>query len=371
MNLKKNRWIDRFLILGALLQFSYAHSQIRSPRRVQAPSDLYPTIQQALDAVADGGSVIIRPGVYFETLVVRKHVSIIGAGMGGDSRTEIAGLRPTEIVLPNRARGLVNYNPGAGGEIRSLMLRGGDAGIMGVAVDNIRPGAILIQEVAIANSGRGILGNFSALTVKDTKIGDTLWNGSSILSGKTKFFDCDIIGTKGAGIAIWNGVSSESIEIADCNIIGNGGPGISVIGGAQDVWIHNCAINANREAGIKLVNVAAATIESCSASLTFPTADGFQGEGLGIYHCGAVTLLDSGLEYNSFGIINFASSIFFGGNFLYANLISLDAESDSGFDPMVDDLGGNLCYEIIDGQATQIACQWKSTSDIQPPVAPP
>jgi parallel beta-helix repeat protein len=46
---------------------------------IHVPGD-YPTIQQALDVAMPGGSVIVAPGVYKETIKMKKGVSLIGSG---------------------------------------------------------------------------------------------------------------------------------------------------------------------------------------------------------------------------------------------------------------------------------------------------
>jgi hypothetical protein len=56
-------------------------SSIASQERfvVRVPED-YPTIQAAVDAVAEGGTVLIGPGLYKENLQIAKSVHLVGAG---------------------------------------------------------------------------------------------------------------------------------------------------------------------------------------------------------------------------------------------------------------------------------------------------
>lgn len=46
---------------------------------VRVPQD-FPTIQAAVDAVAEGGTVLIGPGIYKENLTITKSVRLVGAG---------------------------------------------------------------------------------------------------------------------------------------------------------------------------------------------------------------------------------------------------------------------------------------------------
>jgi pectin methylesterase-like acyl-CoA thioesterase len=48
---------------------------------VRVPED-FPTIQTAIDAVAEGGTVLIGPGTYQENLKITKSLRLIGAGQG-------------------------------------------------------------------------------------------------------------------------------------------------------------------------------------------------------------------------------------------------------------------------------------------------
>ena len=72
------------LILAAfltlLLSFSsvsFFRLQIVKATTTVVPDD-YPTIQKAVDAVTDGGSIYVRSGVYYESVVVNKSISLIG-----------------------------------------------------------------------------------------------------------------------------------------------------------------------------------------------------------------------------------------------------------------------------------------------------
>jgi Right handed beta helix region len=364
--------MGRWAVLLAAFAGAPAFAQTQGLRKVVVPSPAFRTIQQGIDAVAAGGAVHIKPGTYQETLIVAKEVSLIGAGAQGADRTEIVGARPTEVVPVDRATAIVTFIAGGGGEIKALALRGGHVGILGIATENRSPAALEVKDLIIEDSGRGILGSFSELTVKETRIRNTLWNGASLLEGQIKILGSNILGALGAGLLVLNSTGTGSIEISDSNFVGNAGPGIIVFGGAKSVSIHDCDVLFNHEAGIKLVGVGACTIANCSTSLTLPNADGNFGEGVGLFDCDAVALIDSNLAFNAFGVLDFGSGLFFGNDLFNSNGISLDGETYLGVNPSVTDLGGNLCYEVDpnDGQVHQIACQVKS-SQIVPPSPKP
>ena len=55
------------------------------------------SIQAAIDGVANGGSIVIKPGTYLlqsSLIVSGKHVAIIGSGARGRQRTELVGPEP-------------------------------------------------------------------------------------------------------------------------------------------------------------------------------------------------------------------------------------------------------------------------------------
>src|SRR4030095_12986611 len=119
------------------------------PQTLQVPSDRFPTIQSAINFDVAGDRVLIAPGVYNETLTIAKRISLTGSGARGERRTEIIGPRPTEVVPIERAVGIINYQPGGGGKIESLLIRGGDAGIKGESIEGRFPAALEVKQLII------------------------------------------------------------------------------------------------------------------------------------------------------------------------------------------------------------------------------
>ncbi len=71
---------------GLGLQSSWPTSQ-QERFVVRVPQD-FPTIQAAIDAVADGGTVLIGPGLYKENIQITKSIRLVGAGQ---ERVQIQG----------------------------------------------------------------------------------------------------------------------------------------------------------------------------------------------------------------------------------------------------------------------------------------
>jgi hypothetical protein len=143
-----------------------------------------PTIQAAIDAAEDGGSIFVLPGVYRESLrIVGKRLRLSGGG-----RVTLLGEPPRAVDPAERAVGLVTYLDGGGGVLEGFALRGGPNGIVGqppsgtpggeVPVPEAQAHALTIRDVQITSSGRGILWRAgSDLLVEGTRIRNMLHHG--------------------------------------------------------------------------------------------------------------------------------------------------------------------------------------------------
>jgi len=259
---------------------------IEPPSLIEVPGPEASTIQAAIDLVADGGTVMIRPGRYRGSLqIVGKEVHLEGRRSWRRlRRTVLHAPVPRVIVQPEDAVGLINYTEGGGGSIKNLVLRGGHAGIRGYNSNGVLPASVHIEDVRIRRSGRGIAGSFSDLTVDNTAITGTRWHGVSIerFYGTLTLLGNFISNTGGVGLLIYNfdlGPSEERIEIRNNVITYNPQGGIVVAGGVQDVLIENCGIGFNYMAGILLVGAGIVDILDTNINYVF-LADTPEHEGL-------------------------------------------------------------------------------------------
>ena len=168
---------------------------------IEWPNREFRTIQSAIDALPDGGTLRFAAGVVTtEPLFVRgKRIVIEGAGSGCDEQrqpgkptqtasTHLVGPRADTVVEFGAVRGLINYTnagpgtPVGGGTIRNLRLSGSDAGIRGAAdADAGAGGGVVAEGLCITHAGRGIAwGVGSNLSLKNVLIQDVFWNGVSI-----------------------------------------------------------------------------------------------------------------------------------------------------------------------------------------------
>ena len=324
-----------------------------------------------------------------EILTVAKRISLIGSGALGKRRTEIVGPRPTEVVPLDRAIGVVNYQPDAGGKIENLLIRGRDAGVLGIAVGDRFPAALKVKDVIIHQGGRGNAGSFSDLTVEQTKVADMLWHGVTLAQPKGKILFSDFVAELCAEIGYY-----FSQPLGDCLFLKttfglNSKGGLVVFGALTNaVYVTQCYFYANNYAGIRLKEVAFAAICHNLIKLTLPKQDdGRFGDGL-VAECSEhVFVCQDGTNYAldwlppaiadsaRAGISSFQSHITLSGVIFDCNLFHVAGEN-GGIDGSVcssvdkfsyNDLGGNQCG----CGGTEVVCQVVSPGLEPPEPIPP
>lgn len=351
------------------------------PQTFQVPSDQFPTIQSAINAAASGDKVLVGPGVYEEILTIAKRISLTGSGALGERRTQIVGPRPTEVVPLGRAIGVVSYQPGGGGKIENLLIRGRDADILGVTVDDRFPAALEVKQVIIHQGGREIAGSFSDLTVEQTKVADMLWHGVVLARPKGKILLTESDFELCLGIGFYSLNSEGEILLLNSTFGVNSGGGVVILGNLKPVYVTKCYFYANSYAGIRLKNAKQATICHNLIKLTLPRKlDGKFGDGIAAECSENVIVCQDGTNYAldylppaiadnaRAGVSSFESHIKLSNVIFDCNPLHLDGENDSIFCSSsinkfsYDDLGGNQCG--CDG--TNVACQVLSWG-LEPP----
>ena len=156
----------------------------------------------------------------------------------------------------DRAIGVVNYQPGGGGKIENLLIRGRDAGVLGIAVGDRFPAALKVKEVVIHQGGRGIAGSFSDLTVEQTKVADMLWHGVALAQPKGKILFSDFVAELCAGIGIYVSEPLGGCWFLKSTFGLNSKGGLVVFGALTNaVYVTQCYFYANNYAGIRLKEV--------------------------------------------------------------------------------------------------------------------
>ncbi len=413
--MKKSVWrrSKRLAITSALMTVlsAAAIARQRDGRTgvIEWPNREFPTIQSAIDALPDGGTLRFTQAVVHvdEPLFVRgKRIVIEGNGCDELSPrpktgTHLVGPRAERLAEFDSVRALINFErgdagaPASGGTIRHLKLSGFDAGIRATD-DASRPvGAVVVEKVCITNTGRGIAWPAAAsLSLKNVLIRDVAWNGASITPAATlagafvHFGGVTIINAPGACVYYQNvqavvvgslfnfcGASgtivslNANVFIADTNILGSQGPGIAISGGSA--FITETFLNQSTGFGILLHNVVHGDVEdvhikNTNAFTAGPQA-GLYGDGVTVVGgtaAGMVWVTDSLVENaDHSGVANYGAFVSVGDLKIQCTLFDLEGEALNGTTFNYTDLGGLKC-----GCSTAVGpCEAVSDSSAQVP----
>jgi len=338
------------------------------PDRVVFPSAEAPTLQAAIDLVADGGTVKIRRGTFEiadPIYVVGKRVTIKGAGRRPDSEiksTHLVGPPPRPVVVERTAErnivtplaedlaGLFNI-VAANVVIKKMKLTGFDAAIVCRDNDRNEFGPTTVRNVAIADTGRGIL-SFSSglLTVDNCSLENCSWNGVSVVQNNPLFkamgletYNSTWVNPQGAGIYLSNAFGI----VHNANISGAWSGGI--VAHQSKLLITECQITNNLHSGIimyesNLFPVPSPNIiQNNLIANTYPDFNGNFGDGicLALSDC---TVINNAIAYSSrAGISNFGSHVPIANTYLTCQPLDLTGEVFHGISYDFDDLGGNHC----------------------------
>jgi hypothetical protein len=359
---------------------------------IQWPSREFPTIQSALDALPDGGVLEIDEGEYFveePISVTGKRVIIKGAGSGVkfekdcekskllddiaelddiDKQSiidEIIGIVKTDekpfthlvgpppqpvldkwgnLLLPAQdVEGLFNFT-GATGVVTDVKLSGFDAGIA-IKGDGSRERApVMIENVHICDTGRGILSLLSdnEVIVCNTTIQDTLWNGISVVGQDLHpfvFYSGTILNTNHAGLFFKN----TEVCVNDVVVYSNEYGGIL----AYNSWgnIANSKILDNNFAGIALYECPSFQIILNKIVWNNPLlVSGFFGDGITLMDSQNIDVLDNFVAQSArAGLSNFWSFAALANNKFQCAGYELEGENYMGKNYQFVDNGGNGC----------------------------
>ena len=153
----------------------------RAPHQVTVPSREYPTLQAAVCAVRDGGTVVIEPGTH-DTTVVIWGKDVVLKGRARRNRPEtwpvLRAPLPSRVDPPREPSGIITVAAGGGLTLRKVRLEGGVAGIF--VHDRFGPARAI--DVRFASFGGGGIAGIvhvsrASLEVKHATFGPNLDNG--------------------------------------------------------------------------------------------------------------------------------------------------------------------------------------------------
>lgn len=250
------------------------------PLEATVPSASYPTIQDAVDAVASGGTVRLAPGVYRESLVVTdKYVTLVGED-ASSTRIKGSGANGDEPVID-----LVGA---AGVSLATLTVSHGGYGVRAVVADGVSPSAALVTQGAeIELVGRGVYGSFADVEMTDSVVRNTGWNGLSLLRVDRLVLDgLTVRGADGVGLLVLNDVAADGgLRLVSASTFEqNKGGGLEVHGSALPMRVLNSDFDGNRVAGVTLVDVDGAYLYGLAIDRTAAVPDtGAWGDGVRVF----------------------------------------------------------------------------------------
>jgi len=298
---------------------------------LRVPSRLYPTIQAAVDAAPTGGTLQVAAGTYDETIRIEgKSVTLRGPESNEGAAT---------IVGADRAAATITYSASGGGSIVNVALRGGAYGVAGVRSGDRAPAPIEIKRAVISDTGRGIFGDFSHLSVKDTTISGTAWNGVAITSADDILLKAiEVSGAIGYGIYIQNTMASLSNVLVHDNVSG----GIFI--GESFAQILGGLVVENHGSGITIVSSPLVLLQGLAVDNTLPRTDGKFGDGIDVFSSPNVGVIDSFVGYNArVGIGSFGSTVQVGDTDICCNPIDFEAETWAGDSGRFEKIGDITC----------------------------
>jgi hypothetical protein len=345
------------------------------------PSRQYPdlSLQDALNAVPDGGVLRIRAGEYVVTeplIVSGKSIVIQGAGSGMAIReaalcgreekcvqkelvvrdrgryTHLIGPEPRpvtdergSVILPvERAEGFLNFI-GGGGAVRDLRISGFDTGVVTVDDGGGYAEGVLILNTLISDVGRGVTALSSAdITIQSSAIQNTLWHGV-VISAPIPFAPKGVLKDSfikypGRAGAYFDGTAGV---VSGTSITGAVEGGIVCF--ECNLFVMNSHIYENHRYGIFLLF--AKEVPSILGNLIEKNLPEFLGnsfgDGITMVLSDAKVLENDIVDHPRAGLSNFGGEATLANNALQCAVYELEGEPFYGFSFTFNDWGGNSC----------------------------
>ena len=212
----------------------------------------FSTIREALRNAATGARVLIRPGLYNESIVIDKNVEITGDGSAEDIIVESTNSSCISMEIERATvRGL------------TLSGRGATLGKTFFAVD-ISRGELVLENCDITSdsfSCIAIHGSWANPLIKNCRIHDGADSGIYIFdNARGQIKDCDIYRNANANVAISSGANPS---IKNCRIFEGSNGGVVVWQNGAAGEIENCEIFGHRLANIGISDSANPIFRSC------------------------------------------------------------------------------------------------------------
>jgi hypothetical protein len=208
----------------------------------------YLSLRVALRQAQDGDVIEVLPGLYRESLVLDKAVTLQGGGDGAECVVE----SPSGSCVAVEA---------ASCALRGLTFRGRDAA---PALD-LLAGSLTLENCSVLNpAGPGLrLGAEHPLEATDCRFESQGAEAAILEPGSTsRFLRCTFGGGGAAGVLALEGAQAT---LEDCTLAGEGAAGLHALGGAR-IRLTECRLEQNQGLGLSLVDGARAELDGCRIS---------------------------------------------------------------------------------------------------------
>ena len=236
------------------------------------------TIKDAIAAAEPGARILVRPGVYPESLLIDKSVELIADGPVAD------------VVIEATAGGCVVMKADYG-TIRGFTIRK-RKGSDDYAVD-IPQGRVVIQDCDITSESRSCLaisGQGTAPVLRACKIHHGQQAGILVQDeAQAVIEDCDVYANTMCGVEIWEGAHPT---LRRCSIRDGKSAGVSVRSDGRGI-LEDCEIRDNAICGVQTMTGGDPLIRNCRVHSQLQTGVVIIDRGLG-------TILDSDIRGNKY-----------------------------------------------------------------------
>ncbi len=230
-----NRFIDNGVDLGGDL-FGTIRLPLTDPSEnvIVWPDDRFASLQEAVDALLPGGTLVLEPGIHPAGLTIGSELSI-----------EVSG---GEAILQGKSLAL---------PVLSLV-GGADLRVAGVAIRDGAEGVLIAADARAVLVGCRISGNVEAINLtysSSVEVSDSLvvhneHRGITVVGeAQATITGCLVSGNQGAGIAVGD---TARVSVADSRITENRGEGGFVFWGLSEVALDGNTIIDNRGYGVAM-----------------------------------------------------------------------------------------------------------------------
>ncbi|MBA3240177.1 MAG: right-handed parallel beta-helix repeat-containing protein [Acidobacteria bacterium] len=230
----------------------------------------YASITEALRSVAPGGRIIVRSGVYEESIVLDKQVEIVGEGPRG------------EIVVRSAGASCLKSSAESA-RVAGVTLRGaGSSGAAFFAIDILR-GELVLEDCDVSSdtlSCVAVHGHEAAPTIRGCRIHDGADSGLYFFDGAAGTVeDCEVYRNANVGVAITGG---SRPAVRRSKVYGGANAGVVAWQGGA-VLLEECEVYGNRLANFGASEGAKLTARACRIH-------GGENSGVFVHHGGEAVL---------------------------------------------------------------------------------